>query len=258
MEIRELEPIPSQGTARRLRVTTTAGRATTVCVARYDRSSTFLRIALVDPSRPLQAWCNEHGVTEALSGGYFTQLSRQPLGDLHIDGNPLAFVPFREPWNRRRGAIHVDGAGIYIGALDELLTRSGPVQGDELQAGPLLVRGGRIVVDAIDPEGFSSTHNEFDSDITVGPLPRTAIGISADELFAVTVDGQSSDDAGLTLSELADCFVQLGATDALNLDGGSSSTLICDGKVRNRPRNERGIELPDGYPTTTAFTFRVG
>jgi exopolysaccharide biosynthesis protein len=59
----------------------------------------------------------------------------------------------------------------------------------------------------------------------------------------------------MTLAELADAVLELGATDALNLDGGGSASLVHDGRLRNRPREEHGIDLLDGRPIVTAVTF---
>ncbi len=59
--------------------------------------------------------------------------------------------------------------------------------------------------------------------------PRTAAGVSADgrTLILLVVDGrQPTHSIGVTLPELADLMIGLGAHDALNLDGGGSSTFI--------------------------------
>ncbi len=54
----------------------------------------------------------------------------------------------------------------------------------------------------------------------------------------VVVDGrQSGYSEGVTLTELADIMVDLGATTAYNLDGGGSSTMYFDGEVINSPSN---------------------
>ncbi|MCP4452629.1 MAG: phosphodiester glycosidase family protein, partial [Planctomycetes bacterium] len=56
--------------------------------------------------------------------------------------------------------------------------------------------------------------------------PRSAIGWNARHIFLVVVDGRQKDLAvGMTLPELADLMGDLKCTDALNLDGGGSSTL---------------------------------
>ncbi len=57
--------------------------------------------------------------------------------------------------------------------------------------------------------------------------PRTAIGLSRDRgtVFLLVADGRSSASAGLTCDEEIDLFLELGAHDAMGLDGGGSSTL---------------------------------
>jgi hypothetical protein len=69
-------------------------------------------------------------------------------------------------------------------------------------------------------------------------------------------DGRGDDDAGLTLDELAEALVALGALHALNLDGGGSTSLVCGGRLCNRPREAHGIEIDGGRPVTTALLFR--
>ena len=60
---------------------------------------------------------------------------------------------------------------------------------------------------------------------------RTAIGIDArGALLFLTIDGAEGRDRGMNISELADAFVELGAVQALNLDGGGSTTAWMNGK----------------------------
>lgn len=78
--------------------------------------------------------------------------------------------------------------------------------------------------------------------------PRTAIGWTADQraLLLVIVDGrQPPYSAGMSLAELTALFQRLGASDALNLDGGGSTTLVIGGKIVNRP-SDAGRERPVG------------
>lgn len=59
--------------------------------------------------------------------------------------------------------------------------------------------------------------------------PRTAVGVSKDgrQVYLVVVDGrQKGFSEGITLMELAAWMKQLGCWDAINLDGGGSSTLV--------------------------------
>jgi large repetitive protein len=66
--------------------------------------------------------------------------------------------------------------------------------------------------------------------------PRTGIGFNERHLFLVVVDGRLPwVSMGMTLPELAELMRQLGCTDALNLDGGGSSTFWLRGDVLNFP-----------------------
>jgi hypothetical protein len=109
---------------------------------------------------PLDQWCAEHGVQDALSGGYSTKPEFVPLGELWIGGRRLAHRRFAQPWDERRAALMVDNGRVWIDGRDR---RSGSPAQDLLQAGPLLVRDGRGALTGVeDPEGFSATCEEFD------------------------------------------------------------------------------------------------
>ena len=70
--------------------------------------------------------------------------------------------------------------------------------------------------------------------------PRTALGYNADKLFLVVADGrQPKYSTGLTLYELASILIELGATEAINLDGGSSSTFVVNDTVVNKPSGQQ-------------------
>ncbi|MXZ01684.1 phosphodiester glycosidase family protein, partial [Candidatus Poribacteria bacterium] len=70
--------------------------------------------------------------------------------------------------------------------------------------------------------------------------PRTALGYNADTLFLVVADGrQPKYSTGLTLYELASILIELGATEAINLDGGSSSTFVVNDTVVNKPSGQQ-------------------
>jgi len=82
--------------------------------------------------------------------------------------------------------------------------------------------------------------------------PRTAAGVTADgKLLLITVDGRIADrSVGLTFRELADVLIRWGARDAINLDGGGSTTLVMDdpATAANDPRvmNVPCDKRPDG------------
>jgi exopolysaccharide biosynthesis protein len=149
--------------------------------------------------------------------------------------------------------VSVVDRDVRIARRDELPTDP---PGDLLQAGPLLVREGRVVTG--DEEGFSAAAGQFDSDITDGRHPRAALGCDGDRLIAFACDGRAEDEAGLTLVELAETMVGLGARAALNLDGGGSTSLVWDGRLRNTPREARDVLIPGGRAIATALIFGRG
>ncbi len=71
--------------------------------------------------------------------------------------------------------------------------------------------------------------------------PRTAVAKLKDGKFLmITVDGRSEASGGIGLQDLAEYLVSLGAVDAMNLDGGGSTTMFVDGKVVNKPSDKEG------------------
>jgi len=68
--------------------------------------------------------------------------------------------------------------------------------------------------------------------------PRTAGGFSEDstKLYLVTVDGRATHSIGMNLTQLADFLIhELGVYQAVNFDGGGSTTMIVRGQIMNTP-----------------------
>lgn len=77
--------------------------------------------------------------------------------------------------------------------------------------------------------------------------PRTAIGFNDHHLFLVAVDGRQRElSVGVSFVELASLLQQIGCTDALNLDGGGSTTFWLNGKVMNSPSDRRERSIANG------------
>lgn len=71
--------------------------------------------------------------------------------------------------------------------------------------------------------------------------PRTAVAkLKNGKFLLLTADGRSDASAGLDLADLSAYLLELGATEAMNLDGGGSTTMYLDGKVVNRPSDATG------------------
>jgi hypothetical protein len=115
---------------------------------------------------------------------------------------------------------------------------------------PKLLEGGKSVV-----KEYSSKDNTS-SAIISGERPRTALGITKDNLILViVVDGDSQWDKGLTLEELATVMKYLGAVDAINFDGGGSSSMVEMERGRFQKYTiEEYIKYLDDYNFTRKIT----
>ena len=129
---------------------------------------------------------------------------------------------------------------IAVGAVVQISTAAAPnlsVAWNALSGGPVLVHQGKR------QKIHASPDDAYESSSMLERHPRSAIGWNSDWFFLVEVDGRQRDlSDGMTLDELAGFLVKLGCAEALNLDGGGSSTLWFAGSVRNSPCD--GYERP--------------
>jgi Phosphodiester glycosidase len=101
---------------------------------------------------------------------------------------------------------------------------------------PRIVRSGASVAAAAD--SVEGTGPKF----SAARHPRSAVGITrgGDTLLLVAVDGRQAASVGMSLSELAQTMLGLGAWDALNLDGGGSTALVVRDSVVSSPSDPTG------------------
>lgn len=99
---------------------------------------------------------------------------------------------------------------------------------------PQLVRHGRVDYQALEAFPYGRVRH-----------PRSAVGVGrgGSLVILIVASGRQSHSRGLTLYELADLFVEFGANDAINLDGGGSSTVFIakEGGVVNSPSGGRWV-----------------
>ncbi len=207
------------------------------------------RLVLYTPEAGRSTATNPHGVEMVAS-------IEEPRAPLRL--GRTALVRFSAPRVGRgdtpipAGGIVLSGHGKGARALQDLWRRvqakkatarallrveADPEAAESLGGAPVLVRKGRRYV--------GSSGGSF----VTGRHPRTAVGWTASrELLLVTVDGrQPGYSIGLSLPELADVMVGLGATDAVNLDGGGSTTFVAGGRVANRPSDRLVRRHGDSY-----------
>ena len=86
-----------------------------------------------------------------------------------------------------------------------------------------------------------------------GINPRTAIGQRADSaVLLLVVDGRQVESLGATFTDLIEIFLDFGAVNAANLDGGSSTLMMLDGEIINKCASVSGPR-----PLPTAFLVRA-
>lgn len=97
--------------------------------------------------------------------------------------------------------------------------------------GPILVKGDSSMVTYNEEIFWGSGVGLSNSD------PRTAAGYTNDgKAILMVIDGrQGSVSVGVSLTELAEIMISLGATEAINLDGGGSSQMVVGDSLINRP-----------------------
>jgi exopolysaccharide biosynthesis protein len=182
----------------------------------------------------LDSLAKSETVIGGVNADFFSLANGTPVNLLVVDGRMLT-PPVRQP------VLAVDSSGaIRLGTFTLSRGRLEPFHPRQAVGGrPMLARDSSVVRD-VDTEGQLSF---------IMRNPRTAAGISRDgrRLVLAVVDGRQlpySD--GMTLRELANLMLGLGARDAINLDGGGSSVMVyadpASGKRRiaNRPSDREG------------------
>ncbi len=169
------------------------------------------------------------GAAIAVNGGFWGAMQR-PLG-LAAGGGALWPGVSTDPLV---GVFGVDARGrVVLAAPGDALAPDSLASLTEAVSGrPLLLRAGAVAQAELD--AFETANQR---------QPRTAVGISADRrsLVLVVVDGRRRTSRGMTLYELARVMIELGAADALNLDGGGSSEMYVAraGGIANVPSRGR-------------------
>lgn len=99
--------------------------------------------------------------------------------------------------------------------------------------GPQLIKDGRVEITNAAEEILPA----FVSDLH----PRTAIAkLKSGHALLVTVDGRQTASIGMSLTMLADLLIEFGAVEAINLDGGGSTTMVIRSKLVNKPSDTAG------------------
>jgi hypothetical protein len=178
------------------------------------------------PAQTVSQFLDEYDLQVAINADYFL-----PWRDIHV----LDYYPHEgDPVNTRglaasEGTVFTQGFAaegdydtIYISAENRITfdTLEGEIY-NAVSGLPFLIHDGDVLIaDEGEPDYNSTQH------------PRTAVGLDATgrKLILIVVDGrQPNYSEGVSLRELADLMLEFGAVNAINMDGGGSSTLVVQG-----------------------------
>jgi hypothetical protein len=189
------------------------------------------------------------GIVAAVNGDFFTEENR-PIG-LEASAGAIRGRSSRPVFAWKPGSLPsvgpVQWEGDSLAVGEWFLSTRDPDGVTEILSGfPALLADGKWVDDLQqgDRPAFASSRH-----------PRTALGWDPDRrrLWIAVVDGRREGSAeGMTLPELAELFRALGATEALNLDGGGSSVMVVRGRRVSRPSDPAGER-----PVVNALLVRV-
>lgn len=216
------------------------GNAQTISVAKYPESSVTTSIYDEEgSSKGTDDLALEASATAAVNGSYFNMSSFRSETALWLNGTEVATTTSAHA-GRCTGLVRIKNGILslqqYTASSTDLATLA--TQYDALLAsGPLLRFGGATMTNVV------TGNSSFD-----GVNPRTILGKTADgTVYMIVVDGRKANVAvGTTIEQTALLAEYFGLIDAINLDGGGSTTLWVNGPgVINTPSDGPVRKVPN-------------
>ncbi|RPJ74396.1 MAG: phosphodiester glycosidase family protein [Acidobacteria bacterium] len=222
-----------------------------------DPSRVQLELALAEDQTPAKETVVEmvrrRKALAGVNAGFFVVATGAPAGVLKVSGRVVGTS------ERLRGAVGVrpasDTQPVRL-VFDQVALVKHPSRANEFQTrrrfgtsarqwnasrhvvggAGLLRRGGR----SLRPADW--VPEQMRDGFTTERHPRTMIGVGAKgTIWLITVDGRNpAISLGMTFAELQRLAERVGLRDALNLDGGGSTTMVVRGKVVNHPSDPTG------------------
>ncbi|MCC5926611.1 MAG: phosphodiester glycosidase family protein [Bacteroidetes bacterium] len=181
------------------------------------------------------------------------ELAVEPMrGEQWLAGNPVRVrVIARSDGYIHEAVTYVLSAGeehtdfSFYNALqpgDELTLMLGINDGAYSNITQIIGGGGRILRDGSDATEENTPLEGIGEAFLQNRHPRTFVATSEDggRIWLGTVDGRQVSSVGMNFPEMASFLFQIGAWDAVNLDGGGSTTMVVGSQVVNRPSDANG------------------
>ena len=184
---------------------------------------------------PVSRQASSAGAVAAVNAGFFSIKNGGSVTYIRTEGKILdrdtASVWIKNP--NMNGAVMIDTSGRVVigeGRTNKWYDNNTQYR-DVLVTGPLLLENSEK---SVLPE----------TSLVIARHPRTAAGTTGRrKLVLLTLDGRTDQSAGMSLNELTDMMISIGCVDAVNLDGGGSTTMWVKGKpfsgVVNMPCDNR-------------------
>lgn len=206
-----------------------------------------LSIGYSDSLEKTSAICGRYGAIAGINGSYFKMTWPDPDHPLAGKGN----LKTNSSYSGNRSIV-------YLRAADSVISEN-RYAGDSLrrrhQQGVIAIEKGNLNIYSTDAANLNWEHSiQADDVIATGPVmllggrmgpipnddfcndrhPRTAVGKRSDgTVLLVTIDGRTPQSAGMSIKELQQVMRWLGCVEAINLDGGGSTTMFVNGQPEN-------------------------
>jgi hypothetical protein len=165
-----------------------------------------------------------------------------PADGVVLSADGVAAEQLQDLWAKHLGAPSSAAQLVVQSTVDAVVS---------LGAEPVVLRDGRRALPWRDPN------------LVYPRQPHTLVGWNkAGDIYLVAIDGRQEASDGMTMAEAADFLLDLGVTDAVNLDGGGGTTFVVGGSVWNRPSDNdpaRPAEYSErGSANALVVTSRAG
>lgn len=181
----------------------------------------------------------------AFNGSYFNTTTGGSTVFFKYDGQVVNNTVAGFNTYRENGAVVLDNTGAprIVGK---------PSTGWTALTEPVALAGGPLLM--LDGKELTQLEVAFNT----ARHPRTAVGITAEnKMIVVVIDGRSSQSQGMTIPQLSQLMAALGCTQALNLDGGGSSTVWVKGEgIVNFPSDNGKFDHEGERGVATVFTVK--
>ncbi len=168
--------------------------------------------------KPTSQFAEENNALVAINGGFFNMKDGGAVDYIKVNRQVINETVKKS--DRANAVLSIDPKKVKIEAARSANVEESAFR-DVMLSGPLLLQETARTVQHKNP--FNDNRH-----------PRTAIGITKKgKLILLVVDGRNAQAQGMSLYELASLLKWIGAKDAMNLDGGGSSTLYIKGATPN-------------------------